>query len=107
MLVGLRRYPHLAIFLSAIACVCATAAEPSATFTPLEEVQTKIVGSSVAFPGGRYEATNLIDGNVRTEYSSAGKGTGTFVDFDFGRPRPIAGFHHRDRADGINKIVFI
>ena len=68
-------------------------------FTPLVAVQPKIISSTVAYPGGRYEATNLIDGNIRTEYSSASKGTETFIDFDFGRALPIAGLRHVDRAD--------
>ena len=68
-------------------------------FTPLVAVQPKIISSTVAYPGGRYEATNLIDGNVRTEYSSASKGTETFIDFDFGRALPIAGLRHVDRND--------
>lgn len=68
-------------------------------FTPLEELRPKIVASSVAYPGGRYEATNMVDGNVRTEYSSASKGTETFIDFDFGRTVPIAGLRHIDRSD--------
>ena len=68
-------------------------------FTPLVEVRPKIVASSVAYPGGRYEVGNMIDGNIRTEYSSAGKGTETFIDFDFGRAVPIAGFRHVDRSD--------
>jgi hypothetical protein len=69
-----------------------------------------IVAHSPAFPGGRYEAVNLLDGCVRTEYSSAGRGIGTFVDFDFGAPVTIAGFKHVDRNDpatvAVAKLVF-
>lgn len=68
-------------------------------FTPLVKVQPRIIASSIAYPGGRYEATNLIDGNIRTEYSSEAKGTETFIVFDFGRPLPIAGLRHVDRND--------
>jgi len=75
------------------------AADHSAQFTPLMELRPKIVAGSVAYPGGRYEVANIADGNVRTEYSSASKGTETFIDFDFGRAVPIAGLHHVDRAD--------
>jgi len=57
------------------------------------------VASSEAYPGGRYEATNMLDGDDRSEYSSASKGKETFIDFDFGRPTLIAGLRHLDRAD--------
>ncbi len=59
----------------------------------------KIIASAEAYPGGGYEAANLTDGETRTEYSSAGKGTNTFVEFDFGAPTLIAGFRHVDRND--------
>jgi len=75
------------------------AADGPAQFTPLAELRPKIVAGSVAYPGGRYEAANIADGNIRTEYSSASKGTETFIDFDFGRAVPIAGLRHVDRAD--------
>jgi len=68
-------------------------------FTPLLPAQARIVAATVAYPGGRYEAANLVDGAPRTEYSSAGKGLQTQIDFDFGRPQPIGGFRHLDRAD--------
>ncbi len=68
-------------------------------FTPLIVQAAKIVDSSVAYPGGRYEATNLLDGEAATEYSSASKGTETRIDFDLGREVPVAGFRHTDRRD--------
>jgi len=40
-----------------------------------------------------------VDGQLRSEYSSASLGTKTHVDFDFGQSMPVAGFRHRDRAD--------
>jgi len=91
-----------AIVLAAVALSFAatvSAAEAPAQFTPLVEVRPKITASSVAYPGGNYEVGNMIDGNVRTEHSSASKGTETFIDFDFGRRVPIAGLRHVDRND--------
>jgi hypothetical protein len=41
----------------------------------------------------------LIDGDPGTEYSSASKGVGTFVEFDFGRTVMLAGVKHVDRND--------
>ncbi|NOX53545.1 MAG: hypothetical protein GXP27_03740, partial [Planctomycetes bacterium] len=77
----------------------AAAGEVPAQFTPLTEVVPKIIDSSPAYRSGRHNAENLIDGKVRTEYSSASKGVGTFVDFDLGQPMPVAGFRHLDRND--------
>jgi hypothetical protein len=69
-------------------------------FTRLEQLPApRIVASAEAYPGGRHEAANLIDGNLRTEYSSNGKGTNTFIEFDFGAPTQFTAFRHVDRND--------
>jgi hypothetical protein len=84
--------PLLALLL---ACESAHAA-----FTRLQPVpKPRITSSSEPYPGGRHEASNLLDGNLRTEYSSNGQGTNTFVEFDFGKPTPLAAFEHVDRND--------
>src|SRR5512139_2576192 len=57
----------------------------------------KIVEHAKAYPGGNYEAGNLVDANPRSEYSSDGKGTNTFIVFEFAAPTRIAGFRHVDR----------
>jgi len=59
----------------------------------------KITNASPEFPGGHYNANNLLDGNRSTEYSSNSKGTDTFIEFDFQKPVTIAGFRHVDRND--------
>lgn len=59
----------------------------------------RIVASAVEFPGGAYPAAHLVDGKTNTEYSSAGNGTNTFVEFEFDSPQPVAGFRHVDRND--------
>ncbi|HVU34301.1 MAG TPA: hypothetical protein VHE61_12760, partial [Opitutaceae bacterium] len=51
-------------------------------------------------PSGISPVRNLVDGDPRTEYASAGKGLQTFVEFDFGAPTAIAGFRHQDRKNG-------
>src|SRR5581483_4005922 len=43
---------------------------------------------------------NLVDGDPKTEFASAGRGLDTFVEFDFGAPTAIAGFRHQDRKNG-------
>jgi alpha-mannosidase len=69
-------------------------------FTRLNQLPSpRIVASADAHPGGQYEAANLVDGVTRTEYASNGKGTNTFVEFDFGRPVQIVAFQHIDRND--------
>jgi alpha-mannosidase len=59
----------------------------------------RLAASARAYPGGGFEARNLIDGVLRTEYASDSQGTNTFVELDFGRPTTIAGFKHVDRND--------
>ena len=59
----------------------------------------KIVATAEEFPGTSFVASHLIDGNPKTEFASAGKGTNTFVEFDFGSPVRIGGFRHQDRND--------
>lgn len=69
-------------------------------FTPLIPVdRVTLIAHATAYPGGRYEAANLLDGNPKTEYSSAGKGTETFLDLDFGGPTPVGAVRHIDRND--------
>ena len=71
-----------------------------AQFTPLTPLPApRIVSSTKAYPGGSYEAAHLLDGNTKTEYSSDGKGTNTFVEFDFGAPTRVGAFRHVDRND--------
>jgi hypothetical protein len=59
----------------------------------------KIVVSAEEYPGDGFPVKNLVDGNTKTEFSSNGKGTNTFVEFDFGSPVRIGGFRHQDRND--------
>jgi alpha-mannosidase len=76
------------------------AGERPASFTPLVPLPSpRIVSNAPAYPGGQYEASNLLDGDAKTEYASDAKGTNTFVEFDFGAPTRIAAFRHLDRND--------
>ena len=73
---------------------------PTTGFTRLEQIPVpRIVASAEAYPGGQYEAANLVDGVVPTEYASNGKGTNTFVEFDFGHPVRIVAVQHTERND--------
>ncbi len=83
----------------ALALLFAAVAQ-GAGFTPILPLdRPTILDYSQAFPGRAFEPAHLLDGDPRTEYASAGKGVGTQVDFDFGRPVAVAGFEHVDRND--------
>ena len=78
-----------------------SASEPAAPghFTPLVPLPApKIVAAAEAHPGA-YGVQRIIDGLAGTEYSSNGKGTETFIVFDFGHPVAVGGFQHVDRRD--------
>lgn len=85
------------ILLVAAAAMQAASAAQFTRLLPIDRVH--IIAHAAAFPGGRYEAINLIDGDPKTEYASAGKGVQTSVDFDFGGPVPVTGMRHIDRND--------
>ena len=73
-----------------------------ASFTPLAPLPTPRIVSS--FPqlrnaSDKYNVTNLVDGNLKTEYASKDAGTNTEVEFDYGFPVSIAAFRHVDRDD--------
>ncbi len=74
--------------------------EAEAVYTPLVKVmQVAICGCAEEYPSPVFQAANLLDESELTEYASNGKGTETYVDFDFGRSVMIAGFRHVDRKD--------
>ena len=82
--------------------VCATRVAGAAAFQRLERLPApKIIAAAAAFPGGGWEADNLVKpsapGGYRPEYASHAKGARTFVDFDFGQPVPLAAFRHIQR----------
>ncbi|HWQ93373.1 MAG TPA: hypothetical protein VN673_17010, partial [Clostridia bacterium] len=87
-------------FPLAIAAWCGWAAmSPAAGFTPTEPVPLRVTRASTAYPGNRFEAPQLVDGNYRTEYASDNLGTNTFCEVDFGRTTTVAAFRHVDRDD--------
>ena len=77
--------------------------EPAAAVMPPEglipNATWKIARASSESRFNGKVARNAIDGDPRTEYSSASLGTATFVEFDFGRSVRLAGFRHLDRND--------
>ncbi|HTL58316.1 MAG TPA: glycosyl hydrolase-related protein [Candidatus Limnocylindrales bacterium] len=78
---------------------CLGQTSAGAGFTRLQAVSCSIVTNAEPYPGGQYEAKNLVDGAPATEYASNGKGTNTWVEFDFGKPTQLVAFQHIDRND--------
>jgi hypothetical protein len=91
----------LALSLATTFAVRLTAAD-SAAFTRLAPLQPQVVAAATAFPGGSYEATNVLKppapSGYRAEYASHGLGTKTFIDFDLGDAARVAAFRHRQRV---------
>ena len=91
------RHYVAAILLTAGGSLLAAA---PASYTPLLPIPApRIADSTPAYPGGSYEVANLTDGKVRSEYSSNGGGTNTFVDFEFASPVRLGAFRHVNRND--------
>lgn len=71
------------------------------SFTRLVPVNPTILAAAPAFPGGGYNAENILKpptpSGHRAEYASHGKGAQTFIDFDMGRPERVAAFRHIQR----------
>jgi alpha-mannosidase len=90
------------LLLSAMAAGNATRATadgpPFVRLSPLPA--PKITATADEYPGGAFTAAHLVDGAANTEFASNGKGTDTFVEFDFGAPVTIGAFRHVDRNDG-------
>ncbi len=107
----------VAVMAAAGACIAAES-RPGETGSPsfqrlASAPMPKIIAAAEAFPGGGYEASNLLKtanaGGHRSEYASAGKGVKTFVDFDFGQPVRLAAFRHIQRKypDTIAEAVLL
>ncbi len=98
-----RTIPTRSMVCWTLYCILAIAGTRSAfgtSYVRLEPLPVpRIVAAAEEYPGGNHKAAHLLDGDIRTEYSSNAKGTDTFVEFDFGRPVRIGGFRHQDRND--------
>lgn len=64
-------------------------------------VGAKVVAVSSQYSDA-YKASNAVDGNLSTEWSSAGDGNHAFITIDLGRPRKVTGvaFITREMSDG-------
>jgi hypothetical protein len=87
----------LPVVLAAVGAAQAAADEPFVRLMPLGK--PKIVAAAQPWGHGAMPAENLLDDSPLTEYASDGKGTETFVEFDFGAPVTIGAFRHVNRND--------
>ena len=84
----------LSLILSAVVAAGAFAQE----LTPIAALPNpNIIDSAEAFHNGLYSVENIFKDGC--EYASQGKGTDTFIDFDFGKPVLLGAFKHTDRTD--------
>ena len=94
---------RLAIALSLVVALAACGAAQAladGSFVRLTPLPTpKITAAAEEAIGGGFKPGQLIDGLLNTAYASNGKGTDTFVEFDFGAPVAIGAFRHVDRDD--------
>src|ERR1044071_6631840 len=70
-----------------------------AGFTPTRAIPLRIVTNSPAYARGGYDVSQLIDGDLKTEFASESRGTNTFVALQFPSPLTVIAFRHVDRAD--------
>jgi hypothetical protein len=86
--------------IRSLCLLAGTAVSASASFTPLAPLSApRIVAASPAYPGGQHEATRLLDGEAKTEFSSNGAGVGTYAEFEFPAATVIGAFRHVNRDD--------
>ncbi len=94
-----RLYVSIAVAALSFHVFC-SAAEPPTTFTHLAPIYPKILAAAKAFPGGGYEAENILKvtgPGASRAYASHSLAEKTFIDFDFGRAEPVAAFRHVQR----------
>ena len=75
-----------------------TEASPSGFTRLVPLAAPRLIASATAYPGP-YGAGNLLDSDPSSEYASNGKGTNTYVEFEFNEPVRLAAFRHVDRTD--------
>jgi len=93
---------HLYDFLRGLVMtiLLAGASAQAAQFTPLTPLPApEIASSATPYPGGNFNVSRLLDGDMKTEYATDGKGMDTFVEFRFAGPVSVAAFRHIDRKD--------
>ncbi|HON08410.1 MAG TPA: discoidin domain-containing protein, partial [Verrucomicrobiota bacterium] len=96
-----RKCVVLTLFFGVLLCNWLIGAEQLFTkpFERLAKIQSvKILTNSTAY-SDKYSVERIIDGNVKTEYSSRNDGTNTFIEFDFGTTLTVSAFKHIDRND--------
>ena len=84
---------------AALLCSASAVADPPAFATLVPLPAPRIVASAEDYPGGGFTPEKLLDGDATSAFATNGKGTDTFVEFDFGQTVRVAAFRHVDRND--------
>ncbi len=89
------------LFQSKLMTFRTPAADPNAAPGPNAAVGATVVGFSSEFSGA-FAAANAVDGDVATEWSTAGDGDDAFIEIDLGRvvQAVAVGYHGREMTDG-------
>ncbi len=88
------------VIVVAVGLRSTSAADAPQSFTRLGPVEPTILAAARAFPGGGYEAENILKVSgpgARRAYASDHLAERTFIDFDLGRAEPVAAFRHVQR----------
>ena len=97
------------ILMITSSCISSNACAGQSYQRLIETEIPAIISSADMFPGGSYEVKNIIVPltlmGFRREYASHGKGTETFIDFDFGKSLPLAAFRHIQRGSPVDMIA--
>lgn len=65
-----------------------------------QQLPNPVIAASATPFSASFRAENAQDGNLATDYASAGLGAATFMDFNFGGPTLITRVDYYDRATG-------
>ena len=91
----------LCVFTAATALGERSTGAEAAGYTRLVPTRPRVLAAAPAFPGGGYNADNVLKppapSGYRAEYASHGLGAQTFIDFDLGDSVRVAAFRHIQR----------
>lgn len=94
------------VLIGTLTALLSGAALSSFAFTPIVPLtHLKILNLPEGIPGGNFGMSNLIDGNLKTEYASRDEGTNTVVELEFPKATRITAVRHVDRNDNATVAV--
>ncbi|MEA1950867.1 MAG: hypothetical protein U9N87_05750, partial [Planctomycetota bacterium] len=98
-------FSFAAIVLAMLTALAAASSGFAGEFTLLDTLPAaKIIDSATEYHNGRYPPQNILmdgpaGGSPGGEFATEGKGTDTFIVFDFGKPVTLCAITHVDRSD--------